>query len=333
MFDDLPDISLEDIVSAEDMEDAAYRNAKNWIYSREEIDVRLKKLSHSQLDSWRRCPRAAQLNKLATSIREDTIDSVYGKCFGGALEVMFQTDSLERAVAKAFTNWSFPVTEWNPKKKTVWHVMSAVVSFWNLYYPQIKRDYELVTLPNGRPGTEVGFQVMLGNGWRYVGFIDFLMLHKASKMLTVFELKTTSVVEGLEYMYQNSFQAVGYATVVDAIARSIGCDSSSYKVQYFIQRAALGDLEFLSFPKPTERRLQWLQQLMTEVATMELHQGISDVWPLNGSNCRAFGRGCPHFGRCTMKTENLAQPPGKERPEPEYDFTLNVQDLLVGLGV
>lgn len=335
-LDKLDDIDFDDFISEEDQaqHEAEEAARASFVYSAAEIDPRLKKLSHSSLDTWRRCPRAHQLNKLTNLRGGDTVHTAYGKMFGVGLQTLFETGgNIELAMGRAFLEWTLPFNTDDTKKKTAWDGLFGLFLFYRDHFKGLMSDYEVFILPNGKPAAELGFEIDLGNGWRYVGFVDLVVRHKRTGMLTVFEVKTTTAVTGIYEMFANSFQGTGYGIVLDAIDRMLGLNGANFEVVYLVLRSQKSEhpLEVIPFKKPFTDRLQWLTQVATEVAVMELHQSVSDTWPLNGSQCWSFGRACEHFGACKKSTAHQVRPPIPGAKEPEYDFHFKIEELLAAV--
>lgn len=285
-------------------------------------------LSHSSDVLLHTCPRKFELQKLSGSREEDDRHLTFGKCAGAAVECLLTGESKKTAYWTAFKSWSTDLFSEDGERdgKTFWDVLVALDKFVPVLTNSLQH-YRIVSF-NGKPATELGFQLILFNDFIYRGFIDAVLLDTRTNELVVFELKTTKFSKVDEATYKNSGQALGYSLILDAIADSLGMEvGSSYKVIYVIYKTLAREYEIMPFTKNHLHRAVWLKQLILDTQLIELYDRF-EMFPMHGESCYSFFRQCQYFGICEMQTENIIRIKDKEEDISAYQFTFTIDQLI-----
>ena len=232
--------------------------------------------SFSKTETLHACPRLFELEmyRSAKSVQDgDTegeqtnMDFAFGHAVGSGIQTFGATKSLVAAQFAAFLAWKAP---WdaekedkrgNPTGKSLAWALHAVEKFAHFYETELS-EWEVLLLPNGKPAVEVSFGIDTQNGYYHFGHIDTVLQHRASKRLAVWEGKTTGFESVDDAMYGNSYQALGYSVVVDAISKQQGLPAADYEVFYITYSSKAREFLFLPFTKSLKQRAEWLQDLL-----------------------------------------------------------------------
>lgn len=273
--------------------------------------------SYSKLAALHKCPRAYELDQLdansPTLVESNSInlDFAFGHAVGAGIQTYAATQSLVAAQFAGFMAWK---ADWdaektdakgNSKGKSLTWAMVAIEKFGYFYQRELS-DFEVVTLPNGNPATELSFAVDMENGFYHFGHIDTLLRSKSTGRLAVWEGKTTGFETVDEALYANSSQALSYSVVVDAIAKSLNYSGTDYEVIYVVYSSTSRDFQLLPFGKSRTQRAEWLQDVLLDHASIKQYDAIK-FYPKRGESCynSGFKQRCKHFGSCTMSNSSL----------------------------
>ena len=300
-----------------------------------DIDLRIKQLSYSSNLTLHNCPRKYQLYKLQADkdLEPDNSSSSitfsFGHIVGLGIQLTLESKLADVVLWEMFKMWKPDLFSVNEKQnKSFWLGIVAVQKFTAMYSSGFLKDWELVTY-NGAPACELSFIIHLPNGFVYRGFVDAVLQNRITGEVRVLEVKTTSSANLNGAEYKNSSQAIGYSIVLDSIFPHL----SSYQVLYLVYKTKAMDFETLPFPKSYLQRAQWIQELLLEVSTIELYEGVG-VYPMHGESCYNFYRECEYLGVCTLATEHLTSPITPEHIEKiavdneSYQIKLTLQDLI-----
>lgn len=301
--------------------------------------ARLKHLSYSGIETFRRCPRKFELQKLLQEelVNEKNPDFAFGHSLGAALQKYLVTRSRDAAILEAFKFWDIALDEDKPSAyKSFPHVILGLNNFINEMAHEYD-DWEVASFPylnketriiEERKATELSFVIELPLGYLYRGYLDAVLVNKNTGTYRVLELKTTGARYVNEAMYKNSFQGVGYAVVLDKIAEF---GYSDYAVNYLVYATGLQKYESLPFIKLRKDRISWLQDLLLTIEQLELYKR-SKRYPLYGSACYAFGKVCPFFETCTYATDSILKGATIINEETtnldSFDFKFKFEDLV-----
>lgn len=301
-----------------------------------EIDPRLKLLSHSSRTLLHTCPRKYQLyrlsaNKILMADEKEIAQEVtfaYGHAVGTGVASTLEGKTKEQVIIDTFLSWDADLLESNKRQnKSYWLAQFAVQKFLDMRTRGFLVDYELVWY-EGKPATELGFQILLPDGFRYRGFVDAVLQHKTTKDIMVLECKTTSST-AQPAQYKNSGQAVGYSVVLDIMFPEL----SSYTVLYLVYESKSYAYKQLPFQKSLLQRALWLQELLIDTQIVSLYESY-ETYPLHGESCYDFFRDCEYLSLCTLATKNLTKPLTNkivEKVEIEqrgYEFTVSFDELI-----
>lgn len=301
-----------------------------------EIDPRLKLLSHSSRTTLHTCPRKFQLYRLSSQKVlmadekevEQGVTFAYGSAVGVGIASTLEGKSEQQIILDTFLEWDVDLLDENTRqKKSFWLALFATQKFIAMRDGGYLDDYELVVY-NGKPATELAFQVILPEGYRYRGFVDAVLKHKLTDEVMVLECKTSSS-NAQPAQYKNSGQAVGYSVVLDKIFPEL----SSYTVLYLVYETKNYEYAQLPFQKSLLQRALWLQELLIDTQIISLYESY-ETYPLHGESCYSFFRDCEYLSLCTLDTTNLTKPLTQElldkieAEETTYEFTVSFEELV-----
>lgn len=301
-----------------------------------EIDPRLKLLSHSSRTTLHKCPRKYQLYRLNSeqiSLEEEKeteqgVTFAYGTAVGVGVQSVLENKSEKEVIMDTFLSWDVDLLHETPRqKKSFWLALFAVQKFMSLKENGFLEEYELVYYKD-KPAVELSFQICLPNGFKYRGFVDAVLRHKISGDIMVLECKTSSGTAN-SAMYKNSGQALGYSVVLDILFPEM----SSYVVLYLVYETKSYEYRELPFKKSLLQRALWLQELLVDSKMIELYESYT-TYPMHGESCFDFFRECEYLSLCTLDTNNLTKPLTEDimkkvkEDEKNYDFNLDFYDLV-----
>lgn len=297
-------------------------------------DVR--SMSHSGRVTLHRCPRKYELDKLIGE-REQTIDTLFGTAVGNGVQKLFETSSVSAAIFETFLSWKDSDTLFseddNKGKKNVWYAIEAVVLF-NTLIDTVFSGHELAYLPalgGNKAACEVGFKIDLGDGYFDRGFIDVVLINKATGKLLLLELKTTKFSKVVDAMFKNSSQALGYSVVVDSISKQLQLeDSDNYFVVYPVYKTKDMEWDIQMYEKSSLNKARWISSILEDKEKISRHIE-AECFPMHGESCYDFFRECQFFGMCEMKTSTLMIGIDKTlevEKEGKYMFNFNIQDII-----
>lgn len=302
----------------------------------DEIDPRLKLLSHSSRTNLHKCPRKFQLYRQSSKqvLMADEkevaqgVTFAYGSAVGVGVQSVLEDKSENQVYLDTFLEWDVDLLDNNPKqKKSFWLAMFAVKKFMTLREAGFLDEYELVYY-KGKPAVELSFQINLPNGFKYRGFLDAALQHKVSKEVLVLENKTSSGTANSAY-FKNSGQALGYSVVLDILFPNL----SSYNVLYLVYETKSMEYVELPFKKSLLQRALWLQELLIDTQMIELYHSY-ETYPMHGENCFDFFRECEYLSLCTMSTDRLTKPLTTDMvdkiaaEDDSWDFNIDFYELV-----
>jgi hypothetical protein len=275
--------------------------------------------SHSKLQTLHKCPRLYELEMLkansgSSAIADDGIinlDFTFGHAVGAGIQTYGATKSLQAAQFAAFISWRADYDaealdkQGNPKNKSLAWALYAVEKFaW--FMDQELGDWEVLRLPEtNAPAVELSFGVDTQNGFFHFGHIDTVLRHKDTNKLAVWEGKTTVFAEVNDAAYGNSYQALGYSVVLDALARALRLPGSDYEVFYIVYSSKAREFSLLPFTKSRTQRAEWLQDILLTHATIQKYQELQ-FFPKRGDSCLdKYGKTCHWYGQCHMRNSSL----------------------------
>lgn len=294
------------------------------------------------------CPRMYELSSLrsnstveAPESEKANIDFAFGHAVGSGIQTYGATKSLQAAQLAAFLAWRAP---WdaekldfrgNPTGKSLAWALHAVEKFQFFFDSTLASDWEVLILPDDRPAVELAFAVDTGNGYFHVGHIDVILQHVKTKRLAVWEGKTTGRETVDDATYGNSYQALGYSVVVDALTKQLGLPVSDYEVFYITYSSKSREFMFMPFTKSLTQRAEWLQDLLLNHAMISKYTELG-FFPKRGDQCiNKWGKKCTWYGTCHMRNDSLF--PGAASSTVDsidqiesIDFKFSLEDLLAG---
>lgn len=288
-------------------------------------------LSYSSLETLHTCPRKYELDKLVTGAPDTdptNVDLVCGTSFGLGIAKYFETGNLEESIWAAYLGWTFPsgftaqtcsIIESN-KKKTFHHVIAHLEKYSMLRHFE-NMGYEIHTLPSGRPAVEVGFRIALPGGKYYRGYIDVILYHPASGDYAVVEVKTSGFKDASRTLFQNSFQGMSYAFILDYITGR----SNPIQYNFVAEFPDLGQ-QVMDFYRSPNDKISWIPSLAFDIKDIERYAAAGH-FPMRGGSCFSFYRDCKFLGVC-----NLPRPAEYKQHKLEadsmYDYNFTLEELL-----
>lgn len=291
---------------------------------RVEIPIHFKRLSHSTMELVKTCERKYQKLKLLNTVeqREDTVDTVFGKAFGDAVQCYFVTQSKEAAIMTCWMAY-WPILQ--NTKKTQWRCLEALEAA----FPVIDRMLETyeVAYFNGKPASELSFCLFTDSHYYFVGYIDLVLKHRITGKYIVLDAKTTGLeLHDLSPIYKNSPQLIGYSIALDAIA---GEDQSVYEVLYFVAKLGRASyeptIEVFPYHKTLADRLHWFISLGMDIERLQRMEELN-VYPMRGDACLKYNKPCMFFGTCDLNS--FDEPLAPVLDEEHYDFYFNLDELI-----
>lgn len=302
----------------------------------DQIDPRLKLLSHSSRTTLHKCPRKYQLYRLSseqialeeTKGIEQGVTFAYGSAVGVGIQSVMEGKSEVQVTIDTFLEWDVDLLDETPRqKKSFWLALFAVQKFMGLREKGFLDEYELVYY-NDKPAVELSFNISLPNGFYYRGFLDAVLQHKQSKEVLVLENKTSSGTAN-SAMFKNSGQALGYSVILDILFPNL----SSYSVLYLVYETRSMEYKELPYEKSLLQRALWLQELLIDTQLIETYEAYN-TYPMHGESCFDFFRECEYLSLCTLSTDALTKPLttailGRvEEDKTKYDFSVDFYDLV-----
>lgn len=280
------------------------------------------RLSHSTLETFNRCERYFELEKLLANeaSAEESADLSLGKGYGAGVADYLVHQDQDKAL---FTGWMEYWPELETEKKNVPILMNALIASFP-HLDNLLRDYEVVYF-KGKPAIELSFRININESFFYVGYIDVVLRNRFDGVCVVVDAKTTSSnLLDLSALYSNSSQVLGYSIALDKI---VGEQLSSYATGYFVAQMKKDmqvSIQSLIFHKTLLDRLNWFITLGQDIQRLETCRD-TEFYPRRGSACVKFNRTCKHYGTCT-----LTGYPKKilEEDDTEYDFVFELDDLI-----
>lgn len=293
----------------------------------------LEQLSYSAINTLHFCPRAFELSRMgshtiggALTTRRDTVHTGYGSAFGAGLQALLCGKSISYAIVQAIANYRFdkiyPIDA-ALAEKSLFHCIEALKKFNEKELAEITADWEPLTLPDGRPASEVGFAIRLPNGYYYRGFVDFILQNRKTKKLLTTEIKTSGANVIYESSYRMSLQGTVYAIIAEYIAHMMGIEADISCV-YIIQATRLKRFDTFSFPKTPDTRIAFLRDTLSEVSIIGHYRERGGAFPKHGNCHGAFNSTCEFYGMCEIDYEYSANP---TKVVDEVDFLIDYEAL------
>lgn len=297
------------------------------------IHYNLRTLSYSGLLTLHSCPRKFELYRLLPrGIETDEEGHLgFGAVVGNGIQELLVTRSIDKAFFRAFLDWDDELDSPRGEKhqKTFWHALQAIQNFTEVMNGPLA-SYEVAEF-NGKPATELGYRIDLGDGFTIRGKLDALLVHRVTREFLPLECKTTGSYTVHEAMYQNSSQGLGYGVVIDTVAHQMEKETNSYDVVYPVYQTRKSEWTVFRFNKSNNQRALWLQDILLDKQAIQQFSDL-EYFPKRGESCMSFNRECPHFGLCTMSNSALIDDPEsipvKLDKVTEYPLEYSIYDLI-----
>lgn len=288
------------------------------------------RLSESTMNLLNECERKFQIDRLNTGIKTRLNTPVFsrGHSWGKGVQVYMLTGNMELALYHAWLDY-WPILEDDKKSqqhRVLWALQCAKPKL-----DELRSQYEVVIF-HGYPAVELGYRLNIDATFYYVGFIDLVLRNLVTGKYIIFECKYTGWNrDGIDILYRNSGQGVGYSIVLDEI---VGEEQSEYGVLYFVcQDKAQKPSEFIfhapEYAKDLRDRLTWFVTLGMDVQRIKQMRELS-VFPMRNASCLSYGRPCPHFGLCHMQSLDHEREDEEDPHEVagRYSFTYELDAVI-----
>jgi hypothetical protein len=302
----------------------------NW---KKGIHPNLKQMSHSSNVMLHRCPRKYEISKLTPRVKfngpEDDEHLEFGKLIGIGVQEVLEHGNLNKAYITMMMAWKGILDDdaGEKAKKTFWHGLYGTDKF-IVVRNSVFANCELVYF-EGRPATELGFSIDMGDGFTYRGFLDALLYDKLHDELVVYEGKSTTSYNVNSAMFKNSGQGLGYSLIVDTIGQALGFKKPSFKVNYCIYKTKAMEWDILPFTKSHTSRALWIKNLVDDKQDV-IRRATEGYWPMRGESCFDYMRPCAFFETCEISTEFLLGEEVEVRKEEadKYRFHFDLNELI-----
>ncbi len=255
------------------------------------------------------------------------VDFTFGHAVGAGVQSWLLDKDLTKASFNAFMAWRAPFEERVlRKKKSLWEAVIAIEKFaiwWN--DSGLDDDWELATLPSGKPAIELAFSLHSPDGFKHYGHIDIVLRSKHRESYAVLELKTTGIGAD-EAMYANSNQATGYSLMLETIWQGI----PDYTVLYSVFSTAKGEWTLMPFDKTMTQRAEWIKDLMLDHSAISTYEELG-FYPKRGESCYSFMRRCEFFGACNLVPDGKLPMLEREDEAESVDAVINLADVIASL--
>lgn len=293
------------------------------------IPEQFRRLSYSSLLTLHSCPRKFQLDKLGVNagISTQSVTFAYGHAVGAGTQALLSGASIESAVWEAWLAWDYPdlYAENTSQKKSFHEAYLALIKVQDMIADGLLDGYT-VLMYNGKPACELGFKIILPNGFTYRGYVDIVMQHEDGRVLVV-ELKTTSAYSINPAQYKHSAQALGYSLVLDHVLPN----QKNYEVTYLAYLTKSQTWERLDFIKSYAQRAQFIRDVMLDVEFI-MARDAEDYWPMRGESCMQYMSPCKHIDSCSISDKYLLPQELDVMPaDDEYDIVLELDNLIMGM--
>ena len=284
------------------------------------------RLSHSAINTLTVCERKFQLDRLLTSVPNDSTYAplVFGKAWGAGIASYLEFQDINKAILTLWLAY-YPAHEEDTRRTEdicIHLLLAAIPKLDTLLLDWEPANFE------GKPAAEMSFKLDIDDKFYYVGYIDFIAKNKWSGRYGIIEVKTTALnLFDLDPIYQNSGQGVGYSIALDKIA---GSEQTEYDLIYIVGQLGSGDgftplIHIKTYQKNIQDRFNWFISLGMDVDRIRRMLDIN-VFPLRGGNCLQYNKPCYHFGSCTLYDLDRY----KEEVEDviDYQFVYNLDEII-----
>lgn len=284
-------------------------------------------LSYSALELLHTCPRKFELSKLAAPEGEEgeSLDLLAGSALHAGIQAAFQNLPLSTCIWEAYKVWVVErgVDYYEAStKKSLLKVCMHIQKF-HAVRDEVFADWDLAEM-NGRPAVEIGFRVALPRGDFYRGWIDLVLKHRHSEEYAALELKTTGLKDVNPAVYENSFQGMSYACIVDKIT-GLRNPRQIFYVFEFDKANTLEQRLFEFWRSPTDKQ-SWLPSLALDSLMLRTYNKAGH-FPMRGSSCFQYFRPCYFMRICNLPRQGEYDLQSKEEKAGTYDYEFTLEDL------
>lgn len=284
-------------------------------------------LSFSITQTLHSCPRKFLLREVnRDGVRENNVALNFGHSFGVGVQTLFETDSINKAMLKAFACWTLDIEAAQASSsRSLWNCLAQIQEFYEgLYVELLEEGWELFYTDDGKSGVELHWIMGMFDKFLWQGHIDLVLRNTKTGEVRVFEMKTSKFASEVAD-WKNSEQTGIYSLIMGAVLPEV----SNFGVDYIIAstKSKPEPIKRLTFQKGAKDMLGILTQMQLDCIAV-LNFSNVDHFPKHGKSCKAFGRTCEFFGSCDFmqppalkKLIDKLNAPSKWRDVIEGDFT------------
>jgi len=150
--------------------------------------------SFSMLCELHACPRKFQHIKARAASgggQLSNVDFAFGHSVGSGVQALLASNfDMAAGIFNGFLAWRIPYeAALDKKKKSIWQATLAIQKY-AAFHAEALDDWQVWTLPSGKPAIELSFSVDFENGYKHYCHIDCILENKYTHKLAIQENKT-----------------------------------------------------------------------------------------------------------------------------------------------
>jgi len=277
------------------------------------------RVSHSSTNTFAFCPRKFEFQKLYGQGKErpddDSIPAAVGRAFHRAYQEFVVSHDENRAYYELLRAYPWELALTVQQNRRTWDVVMST------FEEAIKQfhmwDYDIMRFkrPDGVevPCVELPFELRFLNtempgfaGIAFIGYIDLVLLHKATKEILATDIKThqsTIRDRTAEYMYNS--QQIPYGVVVEHL---LGNPVESFNVSYHDCHLSLPEprVQVYEFTKTQGAIQEWLTAKILQFRSIKSMLEL-ELFSRRESGCVAFNYPCKFLDICVSRDSRNIQ--------------------------
>lgn len=305
-------------------------------------------VSYSKLEDLHSCPRKYELLNIVhanpLSGGEDNVDFMFGHMVGNGLQMLKAGLSGDEAVLYSSLDWKVDINVEMPRKKKSFAFGLYAVRLAETQALPMMSEYDIFEWVGNdgvaRSGVETYFRIELENKAVYEGHIDLLLIHKVTRKLCVFEVKTNAFSILNEATYANSYQVDGYSMFCALLQERYGEEyniaySPNVDVRYIVYKVPAQEYELMPLTKGYRHWRKFWTDVTSDLVELERY-ATEGNYPCRGGACYDYFRPCFFFGTCHYTNDRFASYDerfAEAEDEPESFSNVEVNNLLNSLSI
>jgi len=272
------------------------------------------------------CPRKFQHIKARAASgggQLSNVDFAFGHSVGSGVQALLASNfDMAAGIFNGFLAWRIPYeAALDKKKKSIWQATLAIQKY-AAFHAEALDDWQVWTLPSGKPAIELSFSVDFENGYKHYCHIDCILENKYTHKLAIQENKTDGFKDIEEAKYANSSQALSYAVLIDQLR-----EDTSYEVFYCVYSTVAQEWQLLPFTKSISHKAEWINDVLLDHAALSTYHQL-DFYPKRGESCYNYMRRCEFFGVCNLTSSlRAAKELPREQEAERVDFAFTISEI------